>query len=66
MSATTTPRRGGRWQLRDIVLAVVPGVVLGFVHRVLVQAWIGLQVATGPTALDGLGARCGVVGLRRS
>lgn len=48
MSATTTPRRGGRWQLRDIVLAVVLGVVFGFVYWVLVQAWIGLQVAMGP------------------
>jgi len=48
VTAPATPRRGSRWQLRDIVLAVVMGVVFGFVYWALVQAWIGLQVAMGP------------------
>ena len=48
MTAPATPRRASRWQLRDIVLAVVMGVVFGFVYWALVQAWIGLQVAMGP------------------
>ena len=37
-----------RWQLRDLVLVIVLGVVFGFVYWVLVQAWNALAVAMGP------------------
>ncbi|GAA4106309.1 ECF transporter S component [Enteractinococcus coprophilus] len=37
-----------RWQLKDLVLVVVLGVVFGFVYWALVQAWNGLAIAMGP------------------
>ena len=37
-----------RWQLKDIVLVVVLGVVFGFVYWAVVIAWKGLSVAMGP------------------
>lgn len=36
------------WELKDLVLMVVVGVVFGFVYWVLVQAWSGLSIAMGP------------------
>lgn len=36
------------WQLRDLVLVIVLGVVFGFVYWALVQAWNALSVAMGP------------------
>ncbi|MDD9207295.1 ECF transporter S component [Georgenia sp. 10Sc9-8] len=36
------------WQLKDLVLMVVLGVVFGFAYWVLVQAWNGLGIAMGP------------------
>ena len=54
--ATTTGtrqhRRLGRafsWDLKDLVLMVVMGVVFGFLYWALVQAWNGLAIAMGPT-----------------
>lgn len=43
VQTTRTP-----WQLKDIVLVVVLGVVFGFVYWVIVLAWKGLAVAIGP------------------
>lgn len=42
--------RGQRssWELKDLVLMVVLGVVFGFVYWALVQAWNGLAVVMGP------------------
>lgn len=37
-----------RWQLKDLVLVVVLGVVFGFVYWALVQAWNGLAIVMGP------------------
>src|SRR5690625_4569942 len=37
-----------RWQLKDLVLVVVLGVVFGFVYWALVQAWNGLSIVMGP------------------
>lgn len=37
-----------RWELKDLVLMVVMGVVFGFVYWALVQAWNGLAIAMGP------------------
>lgn len=37
-----------RWQLKDLVLVIVLGVVFGFVYWVLVQAWNGLAILMGP------------------
>ena len=37
-----------RWQLKDLVLVVVLGVVFGFVYWALVQAWNGLAIAMRP------------------
>lgn len=37
-----------KWQLKDLVLVVVLGVVFGFVYWALVQAWNGLAIAMGP------------------
>src|SRR5699024_870545 len=37
-----------KWQLKDLVLVVVLGVVFGFVYWALVQAWNGLSIAMGP------------------
>lgn len=36
------------WQLKDIVMVVVLGVVFGFVYWMFVQAWNGLAVLMGP------------------
>ena len=36
------------WQLKDVVMVVVLGVVFGFLYWLLVQAWNGLAVAMGP------------------
>ncbi|MDO4239070.1 ECF transporter S component [Micrococcus sp.] len=36
------------WQLKDVVMVVVLGVVFGFLYWMLVQAWNGLAVAMGP------------------
>lgn len=53
MTNTQTPRRSPApsalaWQLKDIMLLVVLGIVFGFLYWVLVQGWIALSVATGP------------------
>ncbi|MEE6280769.1 ECF transporter S component [Georgenia sunbinii] len=40
--------RRSSWQLKDLMLMVVMGVVFGFVYWVLVQAWNGLAIAMGP------------------
>ena len=37
-----------RWELKDLMLMVVMGVVFGFVYWALVQAWNGLAIAMGP------------------
>ncbi|WBL19459.1 ECF transporter S component [Citricoccus sp. NR2] len=37
-----------RWQLKDLVMLVVLGVVFGFIYWALVQAWNGLAVLMGP------------------
>ena len=37
-----------KWQLKDLVVVVVLGVVFGFVYWALVQAWNGLAIAMGP------------------
>lgn len=37
-----------RWQLKDLVMVVVLGVVFGFVYWALVQAWNALAIAMGP------------------
>ncbi len=36
------------WQLKDLMLMVVMGVVFGFVYWALVQAWNGLAIVMGP------------------
>ncbi len=36
------------WQLKDIMLVVVLGVVFGFLYWALDQGWVGLSVLTGP------------------
>jgi len=36
------------WELKDLMLMVVLGVVFGFVYWVLVQAWNGLAILMGP------------------
>ena len=36
------------WQLKDIMLVVVLGVVFGFLYWALVQGWIAFSVAAGP------------------
>lgn len=53
MTATESRRRSKSssrfaWQLKDIMLLVVLGIVFGFLYWVLVQGWIVLSVATGP------------------
>lgn len=49
MTTTGTPaHRRFDWDLRDIVLVVVLGVVFGFLYWALVQAWTWLSVITGP------------------
>lgn len=54
MSTSTSTRHGGRlkrvfsWELKDLVLMVVMGVVFGFLYWALVQAWNGLAIAMGP------------------
>lgn len=50
-SPTSRPERRPRavsWDLKDLVLMVVLGVVFGFVYWVLVQAWNGLAILMGP------------------
>lgn len=37
-----------KWQLKDLVMVVVLGVVFGFVYWALVQAWNALAIAMGP------------------
>ena len=37
-----------RWEIRDIMLVVVLGVVFGFLYWALVQAWVALQLIAGP------------------
>jgi energy-coupling factor transport system substrate-specific component len=37
-----------KWQLKDLVMIVVLGVVFGFVYWALVQAWNALAIAMGP------------------
>lgn len=37
-----------RWELKDIVLMVMLGVVFGFLYWALVQAWYAMSVITGP------------------
>lgn len=47
--ALPTPgRRAPFWELKDLMLMVVLGVVFGFVYWVLVQAWNGLAILMGP------------------
>lgn len=53
MPRTTSPSPGRRsralsWELKDLVLMVVLGVVFGFVYWALVQAWNGLAILMGP------------------
>jgi len=40
--------RRAAWELKDLLLMVVLGVVFGFVYWALVQAWNGLAVLMGP------------------
>ncbi len=47
-SGPTPSRSRAAWDLRDIVLVVVLGVVFGFLYWALVQAWTWLSVVTGP------------------
>lgn len=52
-STETAGTRRGRhpllsWDLKDLVLVVVLGVVFGFIYWALVQAWTALSVAMGP------------------
>ncbi|MGH8938786.1 MAG: ECF transporter S component [Actinomycetes bacterium] len=37
-----------RWEMKDLVLMVVLGVVFGFAYWALVQAWNGLSILMGP------------------
>ena len=48
--AASTPkaRRPWSWELKDLVLMVVMGVVFGFLYWALVQAWNGLAIVMGP------------------
>lgn len=53
MSSHTSTQDGLRarltaWQLKDLVLMVVLGVVFGFAYWALVQAWSGLAILMGP------------------
>lgn len=51
MSGTLPAPRRARapfWELKDLMLMVVLGVVFGFVYWVLVQAWNGLAILMGP------------------
>jgi energy-coupling factor transport system substrate-specific component len=41
-------RRALSWEMKDLVLMVVLGVVFGFVYWALVQAWNGLAILMGP------------------
>ena len=47
-SPTTGARRHHRFNLKDLVLIVVLGVVFGFLYWALVQAWTGLSILLGP------------------
>ncbi|WP_324652762.1 ECF transporter S component [Georgenia sp. H159] len=46
--AAPTPARAPVWELKDLMLMVVLGVVFGFVYWALVQAWNGLAILMGP------------------
>lgn len=53
MTTTSSRPAGARerllaWDLKDLMLTVVLGVVFGFVYWALVQAWTGLAVLMGP------------------
>lgn len=53
MSSPNASRRDRRtspssWELKDLVLMIVLGVVFGFVYWALVQAWNGLAILMGP------------------
>jgi energy-coupling factor transport system substrate-specific component len=47
-AATGRRTRLFAWELKDLVLMVVVGVVFGFLYWVLVQAWSGLSILMGP------------------
>lgn len=47
-STTSSRPRLLPWDLKDLVLCVVLGVVFGFLYWALVQAWSGLAVLMGP------------------
>lgn len=51
-TAASEPRgrrpRPAAWELKDLVLVVVLGVVFGFAYWALVQAWNGLAILMGP------------------
>ncbi|HLT82721.1 MAG TPA: ECF transporter S component [Phototrophicaceae bacterium] len=48
MSGRVAVGRRAAWELKDLLLMVVLGVVFGFVYWALVQAWNGLAVLMGP------------------
>ncbi|WNB86569.1 ECF transporter S component [Cellulomonas sp. ATA003] len=47
-SARAARTRRTAWDLKDLVLVVVLGVVFGFAYWALVQAWNGLSILMGP------------------
>ena len=47
-TARTRRTRRTAWDLKDLVLVVVLGVVFGFAYWALVQAWNGLSILMGP------------------
>ena len=47
-AAARKARRPWSWELKDLVLMVVMGVVFGFLYWALVQAWNGLAIVMGP------------------
>jgi energy-coupling factor transport system substrate-specific component len=47
-AATGRRTRLFAWELKDLVLMGVVGVVFGFLYWVLVQAWSGLSILMGP------------------
>lgn len=50
-TTSTAPRRTRRlfaWQLKELVLLVVLGVVFGLLYWALVQGWIAVSVLAGP------------------
>lgn len=46
---TSTRTWRAPWQMKDLVLVVVLGVVFGFAYWALVQGWNGLRLLMGPT-----------------